>query len=327
MKVALTGTTGHLGGAILRELVTRGIQVKALVRRPEQCVFRDPLVEYVTGHLHDPVALNQLTKTCDACIHSAALISVDGDPDGQVRHVNVEGTRMVLHSSTNALVKRFIYISSVHAFKQKPSQEVLDEARMKVDNKGTAYDRTKRDAEQLVLSYLSPEMEVLIMNPTALIGPYDDKPSAMGQALLRMFKRQLPFSFPAGFDFSDTRDVASAIVNGLAMGTSGENYILGGRWYPVRDLAAMLSQVTGKKIPALEFPFLLGWIGLPVVRAIGRVQRKAPLYTGEVLTTLKEGNRHISHAKAKRDLGYSPRPLTDTIRDTMNWFSENGYLD
>lgn len=327
MKVALTGATGHLGGAILRELLARDIPVRALVRRPEQIEFRHDSIQWITGHLHDPVALREWVRSCEACIHSAAIISVDGDPDGHVRQVNVEGTRQLLEIAREAGCRRFIYISSIHAFEQKPSHLTLDETRAYVTNEASAYDQSKRDAEKWVRSFMSPEMEVLILNPTALIGPHDYKPSAMGQALIRMYNGSLPFTFPAGFDFCDTRDVAHGVVNALTMGASGENYILGGQWRPVRDLAALLGEVTGKKIRAFEIPFLLGWIGLPFVRALGLFSKKPPLYTGEVLTTLQEGNRHICWTKAKRDLAYTSRPLQETIQDTMRWFSENGYLD
>lgn len=327
MKVAITGATGHLGGAIIRELVIRGIEVHALVRQKDQCPLLHPHVQYKLGSIENPATLSELVQGCDGFIHAAGLISIDGDAGGRVWDVNVKGTQHCLTAAREAGIRRFVHISTIHVFEQLPFRDQLNENRVNVGSGATAYDKSKLEGERLALSYLSPDMEVIIINPTAVIGPYDDKPSRMGQALIRMYKGYLPFAFPAGFDFVDSRDVASGIVNALMMGRAGENYILGGRWAPLKDLNAHVGTFKGQKLRTLEVPFALGYLGLPFVRGMSMLSKSPPLYTGEALRTLKEGNRMISSAKAEKELKYTSRPLFDTIRDTMQWFAENGYLD
>lgn len=323
MKCALTGTAGHLGSNLIPVLTSRGYLVKALVRGESR---NDAQVEMIRGDVLDKDSLSRLMDGCDALIHCAAVISVNGDKEGKVHQTNVEGTRMVMEAAKKAGVKRVIHISSIHAHEQAPDREILDENRQLVGERSFAYDRSKRAGQEIALSYNGDGMDVLVMNPTSIIGPFDNKPSKMGKVIIDLYRGKLPFVFSGGFDFCDSRDVATAIVNGLSMGRAGENYLLGGKWHSFNELAEYMSKAAGKKIRPLSLPVFLGTLGLPVVHAMGRISKSEPLYTHEALVAIAEGNRFISSEKAKKELDYSIRPLSATIGDTISWFKQNGYL-
>ena len=326
MKVALTGAAGHLGAALLQELTYRNIPVKALIRGDNTISCKDLPVEIIKGDMLQPEALQRLMQDCDVVIHCAALISVNGDPKGLVHKTNVEGTKLVVDIALQSGIKRFIQISSIHAFKQQPSLEVLDEQREHVNQKAFAYDRSKLAGQKIALAANS-KMEVLVMHPTSIIGPNDFKPSLMGQVIIDMYKGRLPFIFNGGFDFCDCRDVAHAIVNATTMGQPGQAYLLGGKWHSIKQLAQFLSAASSKQINPFALPHTAARLGLPVVKLLGAIQKKEPLYTIEALEALFTGNRFISSEKAKTALGYTIRPLEETIQDTFHWFTNNGYLD
>ena len=144
MNVAITGATGHLGAAVLRELFRNDHRVKTLIRSDDKRACDGLPVQIVKGDLHDEKALHQLMQNCDALVHCAGLISVHGDPKGLVHQTNVEGTKFVMKMASQSGIKRFIHISSIHAFKQKPSYEMLDEKRDTVSEKAFAYDHSKK---------------------------------------------------------------------------------------------------------------------------------------------------------------------------------------
>lgn len=326
MKVAITGATGHLGAAVLRELFRKNYSVKALIRFDNAGTCEGLPVQMVKGDLHAENALQELMSDCDALIHCAAFISVNGDPKGLVQHTNVEGTKNVMNAAKRSGIKRVIHISSIHAFNQRPTLDVLDEKREPVNEKAFAYDYSKKQGQDIALSMNGNGMEVIVMNPTSIIGPYDFKPSKMGKVILDLYTGRLPFVFDGGFDFCDSRDVAHAVVNGLSSGTPGENYLLSGKWHSLSQLVKLFSQVSGRKIKVTALPSFIGKAGLPVVKSIAYIKKKEPLYTIEALEALFAGNRFISSAKAMRELDYTIRPFEETLRDTFRWFQNKGYL-
>ena len=254
MKVALTGAAGHLGSALLQELCKRNIPVNALIRDHDTRSSIGLAVETVNGDLLHPGVLRSLMQDCDTVIHCAALISVNGDPGGLVHLTNVEGTGSVIENALQAGIRRCIHISSIHTFRQKPSLEILDENRMLIDEKRFAYERSKLAGQRIALEANKKGMEVLVMNPTSIMGPYDFKPSLMGKVLIDLYTGKIPFIFNGGFDFCDSRDVANVIVNSLTMGQPGESYLLGGKWYSLKQLAGILSKVSGKRMKVITLP-------------------------------------------------------------------------
>jgi len=327
MKIALTGAAGHLGAAILQELSKRNIPVKALIRGSDTRCCTGLPVEIARGDMMDAAVLASLMQDCDTVIHCAAVISVNGDPTGLVHKTNVAGTQLVIDHALQDGIKRFIHISSIHAFKQQPDIKILDETAATADESSHAYGRSKYAGQQIALAANNKGMEVLVINPTSIIGPYDFKPSLMGQTIIDLYKGRLPFIFNGGFNYCDSRDVANAIVNATSMGKPGEVYLVGGEWYSLKELVQFLATASSKKINPVGLSLFAGKLGLPFIKLWAAINNNEPLYTIEVLDALFKDNRHISSEKAKAALGYTARPFEETIDDTFHWFKNNGYLD
>ena len=168
-------------------------------------------------------------------------------------------------------------------------------------------------------------LEVVILQPTAMIGPYDYYPSYIGKALLALAQGHVPALVRGGFDWVDVRDVVQAAVQAEAKAESGASYILSGQWRSVRQIAEMTAELTGRKAPLLTVPTGLAYLAAPLMAGLASFNNSQPIYTRLTLDALKS-NRQISHAKASRDLGYQPRPLAETLQDTLDWFAQNGYL-
>ncbi len=284
-------------------------------------------VESLAGDLRDTKALAALMEGADAVVHLAAVISIRGKRDGELFEVNVDGTRRALEAGRKASVRRFIHFSSIHALEQKPLDEPLDETRPLALRDRMAYSRSKAWAEKEVLAAVEEGLDAVILSPTAVLGPRDYAPSLLGRALILMAKGRIPGLIPGGYDWVDVRDVAEAAAEALEKGRRGERYLLSGHWRTLRTLAEEVASISGVRPRRFTCPHWMARAGLPFIRLYCSLYEKEPLYTRDSLYTLRTGHPAISRAKAERELGYRPRPLEQTLKDTLAWFAENGYLD
>jgi len=169
-------------------------------------------------------------------------------------------------------------------------------------------------------------LNAIILNPTAIIGPYDYQPSLFGEALLALAHGKLPALIASGFDWVDVRDVVDAAIQAEERAPAGARYILSGHWVSLRDVAIEVSEITGVPAPSFVCPLWLGQIAAPIITIFDHLRGKRPLYTSASIKALRS-NRNISHEKASRDLGYYPRPFRETIISTMRWFEAEAQLD
>lgn len=324
MKIAVTGASGHVGANLCRELLRQGHQVKALVHHDTRAL-QGLQVEQVPGDLTESKSLHSLCKDTEVVFHLGALISVNGDK-ARLEKINVHGTENLINVILQSNVKRMIHFSSIHALDNFPLDEPMNESRPLVPNAAMMYEATKARADRMVLDRVNDGLDAVIINPTAIVGPYDFKPSLVGQVLIRLYKGTLPALVPGGYDWVDVRDIVQAVIRAMTDGRKGERYILSGNWVSVRDLARMLEGVTGRKMVRLTVPTSLARLGVPFIKAYSMVTGQHPLYTYQSLEVLMNGNRMISHEKARKELGYAPRPLQDTLRDAISWYKEHGNI-
>ena len=141
----------------------------------------------------------------------------------------------------------------------------------------------------------------------------------MGRFFLRLRARTLPSLVRGGFDFVDVRDVAAGLIGAARRGKSGQSYLLGGRYLSVGELAAIAAKATGARPPRIVLPIWTARLGLPFIAAAARIRGVEPLYTSESLDALGLSSR-IDHGLAERDLGFSVRPIEETVRDLYDWF-------
>ena len=324
MTTVVTGAAGHVGANLVRMLLDRGEPVRAVVRRSTAALEGLP-VERVTADVCDPASLLRAFEGARCVLHLASLISITGDRDGRVFATNVAGARNVARAARAAGVERMVHVSSIHAFRQDPLHEPIDEGRARVEGPGhPAYDRSKAAGEAEVLAEVAAGLDAVIVNPTAIIGPHDYGPSRMGRFIQQVATRKLPALVPGGFDWVDVRDVCDGILAAAERGRTGENYLLSGQWRPVEQVARLVTELAGVPLPP-TVPLWAAHVGAPFIELWGRARGSEPLYTRESLAALA-ANRTIRNDKARRELGYAPRPPEDAFEAAYRWFVDAGKI-
>lgn len=324
-KVAITGAGGHIGMAIMEELDRRKIAYKVLIRSNEE-FFRARGTEFVRGSINDPQTVAELLDGCDALIHCAALISINGDKHGLVHKTNVEGVRTIMQAALDKKLRRVLHISSIHAYNPYPRHEALDEQRDFVNDRAFAYDRSKRDGQRVVQEFVAKGLPAIILNPTSVIGPPELKLSLQGKAIRDIYLGRIPAIFRGGFDWVDVRDVVTAICNALTMGTVGESYLLSGTYHSLKEIVQMVSDIKGRRIRTLTVPAWTAKAGLPFVALQSKISGRPPLYTMESIEILQHSNMRVNNNKARKDLLFNPRTCPETLRDLVAHLKELGEI-
>jgi dihydroflavonol-4-reductase len=321
----VTGASGHVGANLVRELLSRGRRVRALVHRDARALS-GLAVERAEGDVLDTASLDRAFRGAHTVFHLAAVISISGDRSGRVENVNVTGARNAAEAARRAGVNRYVHCSSIHAFDLYRGAGAVDETSPRATRPDAfAYDASKYRGEIAVRREIEQGLAAVIVNPTAVMGPFDWGPSRLGRVLLDLCHRRLPSLVRGAFDFVDVRDVVLSMLAAEAKGRVGENYLLGGHHHTVVDLGKIATAVTGVKGPAITVPRWLAKTGVPFALAWGRLLGKEPLFTFESLDTLGLV-RAIDTNRARSELGHDPRPLEDTVRDAYRWFVEEGVL-
>lgn len=325
---AITGASGRIGGVLAQALAERdgNHSVRATYRERRGWAAKLD-IEWVKGDILDRESLRAAFAGADVVYHLAALVSIDNDRAGETWTTNVAGTHNVIEAALECGVRRLIHFSSIHAYDQAPLNEILDETRAPASGAHhDAYNRSKAAGEQEVRRGVELGLDAVILNPTGVIGPFDSQPSHMGQFFFNLHRRRIPALVAGGFDWVDVRDAVAAALAAENRGRSGENYILAGGWHSTYELGQLSQQVTGVPAPGLVLPMSLARLWAPFQVALDRRRGRRPLFTPAALHALGGGNRRISSAKARAELGFSPRPVAESVRDAYRWFEEQGLL-
>jgi dihydroflavonol-4-reductase len=272
-------------------------------------------------------------------MHAAAHVSVLRADARRIEEVNVGGTAAVLSACRLAGVRRLVHFSSIHAYAQHPYDRPVDEDRPLCDESpvhepsrhGPApYDLSKAAGERLVRDAAAAGMEAVILNPTAVIGPFDFKRSMVGRVILSLARGRLPALIDGGFDWVDVRDVAASAATAaeqLAAGRGADapgarRYLLPGRWASMAEVAAIVAGATGVPAPRWLAPTWLARIGAPFATVGALALGRQPLFTSVSLDAI-DSNHRIDGARAAAGLGHRPRPLEQTVRDTVRWLLDH----
>ncbi len=340
MKIAVTGASGHIGNNLVRSLVSQGHHVRALVHRsgPSATEPDGPRAlagvacEQVSGDVGDPESLDRAFAGVDHVYHLAAHISISPEEDARCEPVNVEGTRNVIAATRRAGARRLIHFSSVHALwsegvsHKHGASAPIDERHPLADRpEALSYDRSKARAERVVLQAVDEGLDAVIVNPGAVIGRHDYRPSAQGSALLDWVKGRVPALVEGGYNWVDVRDVVSGSIAAAERGRRGERYLLTGHPLSFRDLAKHLEASSGVRMPRFVTPLWLARMASPAVIAASKLMKSRPLMTPYALQIVA-CNYHFKYDKAAAELGYQPRPIEDTLTDMLSWYRQAGYL-
>lgn len=318
--VAVTGASGHLGANLVRLLLARGRSVRAIVHRSRRGLDGLP-VESVAADLHDESSLRRALAGAGTVFHLAAKVSAGWEPASAVVETNVRGTANLVHACQVVGIRRLVHFSSIQALAPRRGAAVDETAPLvrAEDREHGPYDRAKAEAERIVLDAARAGLPAVILNPTAVLGPYDFQRSPMGDCLRALARGRLPaLVAPGEQDFVDARDVAAAALAAERRGRSGERYLLSGTRLSLVELARRWAAVTGHPAPRLAVPMSLARAAAPFAAWWARRLQRRPLLTPESLRMLRLGHP-VDRAKAEHELEYRPRPIEETLRDTWAW--------
>ena len=325
MKTVVTGASGHVGINLVRALLSKGRDVRVLSHNSNMGL-ENLQVEFYRGDVCSENSLTEAFLGADVVFHLAAHVSLLMNDWRHCSATNIDGVANVIKACKKTGVRRLVHFSSIHALHSEAAGPAVDESCPLVQSsKSPPYDRSKAAGEELVRQAVRDGLDAIIINPTAILGPYDYRPSHQGQALLMMASGKLPLLLDGGYDWVDARDVAEYAIKAQETAPAGSSYLLSGHWLSVKELAQMAAEVTGKKAPVFTCPMTVARACAPAVTAASRLLKTRPIFTLVSLDALVS-NRNISHARAARELGYNPRPVRQTIEDSIRWFMENGYL-
>jgi dihydroflavonol-4-reductase len=324
MKIAVTGASGHVGTNLCQMLLQHGHQVKVLVYNDLTGIENLPM-EFIRGDVTREEDLVTLCRNCEIVIHLAAYISLR-KKDVNCGRINAEGCINLINAAKKTGVRRIIHFSSIHAFNQEPLDETLDETRSLCLNSPISYNQSKALGQKIMLEASTRDLEIIILNPTAIIGPADYTPSFFGHALLRFYRGQNAGIIPGGYNWVDVRDVCQATISALEFGSGGTSYLISGSWQSLKSVVNDIWKLGGHPPPWLELPIFLAQIGTPFLNIHSYVSKRPPLFTYVALDTIKNSHHNISNEKARKVLMYNPRPFDVTLSDTIKWFKDNKYV-
>jgi dihydroflavonol-4-reductase len=283
-------------------------------------------VDPVEGNVLDYPSLLDAFQDIQIVYHLAGIISIMPGKNELLHLVNVLGTRNVIEAACATDVQRLVYTSSIHAIARTP-QGVLINEKLPYDpnNPYGAYDRSKAKASLEVLEAASCGLDAVVVCPTGVIGPYDFRGSEVGQIIRSCAQNKPQLYVDGAHDFVDVRDVADGLILACERGNTGESYILSGERITIHGMLDTIQEITGKVFLRIKIPFKLARFTSNFMPYYYRLSKTAPRFTPYSLEVLCS-NSHISHGKARDELGFSPRDLQESIRDTVNWFLERRIL-
>jgi dihydroflavonol-4-reductase len=324
MMNLVTGATGHIGNVLVKELIKKGEKVRVLVLPDEDLAPLAGLdVEVFKGNVLDSNSIAAALVGVEYVFHLAGIISIMPGLDQIVHDVNVNGTANMVKAARAAGVKRFVYTSSIHAFKRVAHGIVIDEdIPIEPDSTIAAYDRSKAEATLAVLAESKMGLPAVIVCPTGVLGPYDYKGSELGILIKDWMAHKVNFLIEGKYDFVDVRDVVQGMISARDRGVIGQIYILSGEAIRVIDIWRMVKELVDFKSSFIQIPTKLAMATAKVSQFYYNISHSKPRFTTYSIETL-HANSTFTNAKARTALGYSPRSLRETIADTVAWWRDS----
>jgi dihydroflavonol-4-reductase len=320
VRVLVTGASGLIGAHVARELAESGADVRALCRSeppPEAHV-----AEHVAADLRDTAALERATEGCAAVIHVAALYSYARADAPAMEAVNVAATRAVLAAAARGGRRRVVVTSSSATCGPVTGRPATEDDTPPDWELRIPYKRTKVDGERVALEAARSGQDVVVVNPTTTIGPFDRRPTPSGRMVLGVMRGQIRAYIPrAGINVVAAADVAHGHRLALERGRAGERYLLGGDNLSLRDAFALIAAHAGRAAPRLAIPYPVALAAAHAADAAGRALGREFELLNLDETRLARHPLHFSSAKAVRELGYAWRSADEAISDAVAWFA------
>jgi len=329
MKTLITGATGFVGSAVLRQLIAAGHSVCALVRpRSDRRNLSGLPVEIALGDLTDRPSLDRALVGCSALFHVAADYRLWVPRSHEIYETNVTGTRNIMLAAAHAGVKRIVYTSSVATLGLTADGSPADEnTQVSLADMIGHYKRSKFLAEAEVKRLARKEgLPVVIVNPSTPVGPRDIKPTPTGRIIVDAARGRMPAYVDTGLNLVHVDDVAIGHLLAFERGAIGERYILGCRNMTLKEILCELAAITGQKPPRFCLPHNLVFPVACMAELWTRMTGgREPRVTLDGVRLAKK-RMFFSSEKAKRTLGFHPRAVEEAFHEAVDWFRRHGYV-
>ncbi len=329
----VTGANGFLGTAVVKELLANNKSVLALIHQHNlwSSNFSHPKLKFQFIDVTDFKTLDKVFSTIRAdqitVIHCAGIVSIANKVEPQVHKVNVGGAKNIIKISKKYKIRQLIYISSVHALTELPIGQCMTETNtFDPSQVEGGYAKTKAEATILMIK-ARKDLNVTIVHPSGIIGPGDYGNNNLKQMILDYLNRKLTATVKGGYDFVDVRDVAKGIVQAsLKPQALNQNYIFSNQYYQIKQIIELINQIKPQHKHHLNvLPY---WFIMPMARLAElyyQILGKPPIFTSYSVKVLRS-NGCFDHSKATEELNYQPRPLKETLQDTIDWYEQNGWF-
>ena len=327
MTTLVTGATGLVGSHVARQLVAVGDAVRVLVRRSSNLAVLDGLaVQSVEGDLRDGASLERAMRGVRRVYHVAADYRLWTPKPAEIYESNVEGTRRLLAAAHRAGVERIVYTSTVATI-AVPRHGALP-------NEGTQatvaemighYKRSKFLAEQVAVEAARGGVPVVIVNPTAPVGPGDWKPTPTGRIILDFLQGKMPAYVDTGLNVAAVEDVAAGHLLAAEKGRIGERYILGARNMTLKQILDALAAITGRPAPRVRLPHAIALVAGYADEFYSRLTGREPQIPVEGVK-MSRHKMFVESDKATRELGYKPGKVEAALERAVRWYDEHGYI-
>lgn len=323
MKAFVTGGTGFVGANLIRLLLQRGYEVRALVR-DGSCTdnLKSLDLETVRGDLNSD--LTRIMSDCQVLFHVAAQYSLWQTDRDLLYHSNVLGTRNILSCARNAGIDRTVYTSSVAAIGVKPDRVADETYQSPIDKLVGDYKKSKYYAEREALKAVQQGQDIVIVNPSTPIGAFDRKPTPTGEIIVRFLQRKMPFYVDTGLNLIDVKDVSWGHLLALEKGRTGDRYILGNQNLTFKQLLTKLEQITGIPAPKYTIPY---WIPLSVAWMEEKILAKLGKPPTIAIDSVKMSRQRMFYdaSKAVTELGLPQSNIDRALTEAVNWFNRKQF--
>jgi len=327
----VSGGTGFVGNNVVKELLQSGATVRAFVRSKEKAdrALKGINAELFFGDVRDKDAVEKLFNGLEndevVFIHTASVVLIGGNKKQYqtMDDTNTNGALNIIEACLKHRA-RLLYVSSVHAITEQPRRGLTTE----IENFNPQsvigkYAKSKAKASALVMDAIKNKgLDAVLVHPSGITGPNDYSDTHLTQMVIDYMEKRIPAAVKGGYDFVDVRDVASGIIKAAEKGKAGDCFLLSNKYYSVKELLATLHEITGGNKIKSTLPMWLAYFSLPFLSTYFKLRGKRPLYTAYSLYTLTS-NSNYSHEKASRELGYTPRSLSESLVDTVKFIKLN----
>lgn len=328
MTTLVTGATGHLGANLVRALLKNGEKVRIFVRPQSDMAAMEGLdVEHAYGDLRDRGSIGQAVDGVDKLYHTAAFVSIRNGDRQELFDVNVLGTRYLMQEARRAGVRRVVHTSSFGAVGINPEGVSNEHWTVSPFELAMDYERTKAVSEHDVILEALRGLDVTLINPSGIVGPWDFRPSLIGRTILDFAAGKMRAYVPGAFDFVPMLDVVIAELLAMENGRRGERYLVTGEYHTVDEILDWLAELTGGQRPKMVVnPRIMQFLALlkdPLQRRL--FPKIVPRFNYHSIRLLNSGKRGDS-SRIQKQLGFVPTSTRRAFADAVSWFRDRGMI-